>query len=94
MERRTLLIFADSARTDCKTARLAQRVPHPLGNAELRLRGEPRIRPYLFTSRGCHRQVSSSFQIRFQESLFWAGKCDLVPRASRLSGVTTEMGVQ
>jgi hypothetical protein len=59
MERRTLLIFADSARTDCKTARLTQRVPHPLGNAELR--------PYLFSSRGCHRQVLSSFQIRFQE---------------------------
>ncbi len=67
MERRALLIFADSAHTDCKRRGWPSAFRILLETQSFTFEENPGFDLHLFTSRGCHRPGSSSLQVHFQE---------------------------
>ncbi len=67
MERRALLIFADSAHTDCKRRGWPSTFRILLETQGFTFEENPGFDLHLFTSRGFHRLVSSSLQVHFQE---------------------------
>jgi glycosyltransferase A (GT-A) superfamily protein (DUF2064 family) len=69
MEPRALLIFADSAHTDCKRRGWPGAFRILLETQNFAVEENPGFDLHLFTSRGCHRQVSSSLQVHFQEGV-------------------------
>src|SRR5260370_8195746 len=67
VERRALLIFADSAHTDCKRRGWHSAFRILLETQSFTFEENPDFDLHLFTSRGFHRRVSSSLQVHFQE---------------------------
>jgi len=67
VERRALLIFADSAHTDCKRRGWPSAFRILLETQSFTFEENPDFDLHLFTSRGFHRRVSSSLQVHFQE---------------------------
>lgn len=67
MEQRALLIFADSAHTDCKRRGWPSAFRILLETQTFSFKESPGFDLHLFTSRGFQRLVSSSLQVHFQE---------------------------
>lgn len=67
MQRRALLIFADSAYTDCKRRGWPSAFRILLETQRFSFEEDPGFDLHLFTSQGFHRPVSSSLQVHVQE---------------------------
>ncbi len=67
MERRALLIFADSAHTDCKRRGWPSALRILLETQSFIFEGNSSFDYHLFTSYGCHGLASSSVRVHFQE---------------------------
>ena len=67
IQRRPLLIFADSAHTDCQRRGWPSAFRILLETQSFTFEENPGFDLHLFTSRGAHRPGSSSLQVHFQE---------------------------
>ncbi len=67
IQRRALLIFADSAHTDCQRRGWPSAFRILLETQSFTFEENPGFDLHLFTSRGAHRPGSSSLQVHFQE---------------------------